>query len=178
MARRIVIECDKCHKEIGGNPIVLTMERIDRETGELIIGDITNDRTFELCDSCADRLVGWITGQDPAAAVKTTEAFAAAVSEPEEEHPCGMAIADADIQQYEKPKTTIVFATADNEAEDVGDVEAAEELKEPKKPKKRDMQIDHDKIRALHNAGWKPKDIAGNMSLDIKQVYNSLNKHK
>jgi len=165
--RKMIIECDKCHEEISDNPIAFRPKRADRETGDFIVDDSVDDRTFELCDDCMDKLIDWMTGREQATA-----------PEPKE-YSCGMATDDADMQQYKKPKTTIVFATAEpDRGIEATDVEVAEDPKEVKKPKKRDMQIDHGKIRALYNAGWKPKDIAGDMSLEVKQVYNSIHKHK
>ncbi len=38
--------------------------------------------------------------------------------------------------------------------------------------------MDHGKIIALHKAGWKVKDIAGDMSISDVTVYNTLKKWK
>ncbi len=89
------------------------------------------------------------------------------------------------FMQYKKQKIKTEIASEnecpvpDNEIPSENEKEADmdnERAKTEEKPRRR--KIDHGKIRALKNAGWSNKDIAGEMHMTPAAVANSLCTHK
>lgn len=57
--RKIQYFCDRCKKEITGEPLVLVFERVDRENEYVATDSICPYPEAHLCDDCMQNIVKW-----------------------------------------------------------------------------------------------------------------------
>ena len=81
--RTVVISCDRCGKEITGYPVRIISEYVDRESGELWLGqdeklpDLSEKiRDRDFCEKCTGKILRYAMG-----GMKENEEFAKTVED-------------------------------------------------------------------------------------------------
>lgn len=155
--RKIVIKCDRCGKEIEGNPIKIIPEYAHRESGDLWPDGNTKDNIAyeqemidkDFCEECVRKILRYSQG-----GMKPNPEFEQAVQE----------MIKDDTPPNVKPDNTIDMAQIDKLEEIVKEVE------EPKRGRQR---LDTGKIMALTKAGWPASKIAEEMGVNPQAIYDA-----
>ena len=171
--RKTLIICDRCAGEEKGNPLHVIVEEMERENGLTCVGGW--DRHVEICAACALALRAWME-RPPQATDGEGPAPAAAHGPGEEKAP--------PVKSRKKIDTALVM---EKRAQGMSFAQIAKEtgfhenaLRDATRRATKEMEdegkigalhaADEGKIGALHAAGWKVKDIAGDMGISVSAV--------
>ncbi len=152
------IVCDRCGKEIAGNPVQIMPGYVDRKTGDLwpdnnnplpdwaekILGK-------DFCVECTEKIVRYANGR-----LKVNPEFEQAVEE----------MVSNGTQKKKETVESVSMVQIDGSEEIVKDALPKE------KPAGR-QKLDTGKILALTKAGWSVKKIADEMGVNTQAIYDA-----
>jgi len=159
--RKTLIICDRCGNEEKGNPLHICVDEVERENGELTTGGW--DKTIEICVACAKELQIWM-GQS---SLKDDKAKPGQTPEKRESRP---------MKSRKTINTALVLEMKASGksyrqiADELGFHANAVAVAARRELGKQGKGVDEGKIIALHAAGWKMKDIAGDMGIGVATV--------
>ena len=140
--RKMIVLCDRCNKEIGGNPIRINPAIADRKSGD-ILDDWRKEEFMsrDYCTECAERIMAVAIG------MVEKEDFRSLSKSAQESQP--VIRAGAVVEESEQITDEVLQTSADET--------------EPEKPVKTKRALDIGKIMALKDAGWSNEKIAEEM---------------